>query len=64
MFPRHFYVILYDKLQKKFFLFSYDRRIHKCRKHSVYTTNNAEKLRSLGVNDKDRSSIMADIHGS
>ena len=26
--------------------------------------NDAEKLRSLGVNDKDRSCIMADIYGS
>ena len=26
--------------------------------------NDAEKLRSLGVNGKDRSRIMADIYGS
>ena len=26
--------------------------------------NDAEKLRSLGVNDKDRSRMMVDIYGS
>ena len=36
---------------------------------SMYCTqhlenNDAEKLRLLGVNDKDRSRIMADIYGS